>query len=85
MSRIEKIANYTRLTKAPLVKSASIIKNAGLRHHVESQTPISDNIYRFGSAAYFELITEAREHWLSGMMKFCEEDVDLLSSDLGHF
>lgn len=83
MNRLDKIANYTRIAKAPIVKSASLIKNAGLKHHIEKQIPICDNIYRFGSAAYFELITEARQHWISGMMKFCEEDVELLSSDLG--
>jgi hypothetical protein len=83
MNRFEKIAKFTLASRAPVTKSSSLIKNAGLKHHIDSKTPLYDNIYRLGSPAYFELISEAREHWLSGIMKFCDEDIELLSSDIG--
>ena len=78
-----KLEKYSKITKAPIKNNGVQIKNAGLRHHLERKMPISDSIYRFGSPAYFEMITEARDLWLSGVIKFCEEDRDVLSSDIG--
>ena len=31
----------------------------GLRHHVSTKTPLTENVYRIGSDAYFNLIKEA--------------------------
>jgi hypothetical protein len=78
-----KIAKYSRIVKAPEAESVELIRNAGLKHHIERRMPISDSIYRFGSAAHFEMIHEARKLWIDGVVKFSEEDIDILSSDIG--
>jgi hypothetical protein len=83
MDRFNKIIKYAQITKAPDAKNLSVVKNAGLKHHIERRMPLSDSIYRFGSSSYFEMINEARDLWLKGLVKFCEEDVDILSSDIG--
>lgn len=83
MDRLASLIRYAKITKAPESENISIIKNAGLRHHIERRMPLSDSIYRFGSPAYFEMINEARDLWIMGHIKFSEEDIDILESDIG--
>lgn len=83
MSRLQKLIKFAEATVEPMVKEASMIKNAGLKYHVENDIPLYDNIYRLGSPAFFELISEARNLYESGFMKLCEEDEELLNSDIG--
>lgn len=83
MNRTQRLTKLAQITKSPIADNLSVVKNAGLKHHIERKMPLSDSIYRFGSSAYFEMINEARDLWLKGLVKFCEEDIDMLSSDIG--
>jgi len=58
----------------------------GLLHHKKSKTPLTENIYRIGSTAYFKLIKEARTEYQNGnYIPLNEEEKELLESDLGDF
>ena len=40
----------------------------GLEYHLDTNIPIYENIYRFGSREYFNLINEARELYKNGLL-----------------
>jgi hypothetical protein len=52
--------------------------------HIDSRTPISQNIFRFGSDAWAALVRLAREHYQLGRIDdLDEDDFYLLESDAG--
>ncbi len=58
----------------------------GLKHHIDSRTPLTNNIYRIGSDSYFEVISEARKAYNEGIYTpLNEEEKELLESDLGEW
>lgn len=46
---------------------------------------IENNIYRVGSAKYYEYFREAREQFYAGNLELDAADVDIMESDLGNF
>lgn len=81
IAKIHQSANAPRLTKK--AESEEIFE--GIRFHVEQQIPLYSNIYRYGSDSFFENIRKARELWKKGSLEVCEEDLELMESDLGKF
>lgn len=58
----------------------------GLQHHIDTTTPLTDNIYRIGSDEYFNIIREARVEYKKGTYKpLNEEEQEMLESDLGEW
>jgi len=59
----------------------------GLKHHVDNQIPVSENIYRIGSPCYFNVISQAREYYKQGLYEVLneEERVLLENTNLGEF
>lgn len=58
----------------------------GLRHHIDTTTPLTENVYRIGSDSYFQLISEARIAYKKGVyIPINEEEKELLESDLGEW
>ena len=58
----------------------------GLRHHIDTATPLTDNIYRIGSDEYFNIIREARIEYQKGNYKpLNEEEEEMLKSNLGEW
>ena len=58
----------------------------GLRYHIENKTPLTENVYRVGSDAYFNLIKEARVQYKKGnYTPLNEEEKEMLESDLGEW
>ena len=58
----------------------------GLAHHRSTNTPLTENVYRVGSDAYFDLIKEARVQFKKGnYMPLNEEEREMLESDLGEW
>lgn len=58
----------------------------GLQHHVSTKTPLTENVYRIGSDAYFDLIKEARVEYKKGnYTPLNEEEREMLESDLGEW
>lgn len=72
------------------VKSATEFVNAilseGLKYHLENNKPVTENIFRPGSEAFYNVIKEARVIFDSGKVKLCEIDSELFeSTDIGKF
>ncbi len=58
----------------------------GLKHHIDTATPLTDNVYRVGSKKYFNIIKEAKTAYKKGIYKpLNEEEEQLLNSDLGEW
>ena len=58
----------------------------GLAYHIETKTPLTENVYRVGSDAYFNLIKEARVQYKKGnYTPLNEEEKEMLESDLGEW
>lgn len=53
-----------------------------LRYHLDKKISLTENIFRYGSDKYFDVINEAREFHKKGY-KFDDFDKELLESDLG--
>ena len=64
-----------------LLESANV--SEGLQYHISNGIPLTDNIYRMGSSAYFNIFNEARELFNSGKLDVCEEYKWMLESDIG--
>ena len=54
-----------------------------LNYHITNEVPLNDNIFRFGSEEFFNVINEARELYYEGMVELNEDDVELIESDFG--
>lgn len=58
----------------------------GLKHHILTNKPLTENVYRIGSDAYFETFKEARVAYKKGIYKpLNEEEREALDSDLGEW
>lgn len=72
------------------VKSATEFVNAilseGLKYHLDNNKPVTENIFRPGSKAFYNVIKEARQVFDSGNVQLCEIDRKLFeSTDIGKF
>ena len=68
-------------------KAPRAILSEGLKHHIDTNKPLTEHLYRAGSRAYFDLFAEARSLYSRGILEFThEDDVALLTeTNLGHF
>ena len=68
-------------------KAPKAILSEGLKHHIDTNKPLTEHLYRAGSRAYFDLFAEARSLYSRGILEFThEDDVALLTeTNLGHF
>ncbi len=69
--------------KSLLLESKTRISQE-LRYHIANNIPVSKNIFRHGSAKFFEVINEAKTLYKSGEY-YNENDTDILQTDLGEF
>ena len=80
--KIIKEALESHLEKTLILTENTKISDS-LRYHIENKLSLTDNIYRVYSKAYFDLVNEVRNLWLSGKIKLNEEDTLMVKSDLG--
>jgi len=68
-------------------KAPKTILSEGLKHHIDTNKPLTEHLYRAGSRAYFDLFAEARSLYSRGILEFThEDDLALLTeTNLGHF
>lgn len=57
--------------------------STGLQYHLDNNIPLTENIYRTYSEAYFKLINEVRNLHKQGLIHLCEEDQELIKLDVG--
>jgi hypothetical protein len=55
----------------------------GLAYHLENKIPLAEQVYRYGSTSYFDLINEARLH--QDVLTLSETDKEILATDIGTF
>ena len=64
----------------------SVNISESLKYHLENNKPITENIFRPGSEAFYEVIKEARELFDLGRVTLCDVDNELYeSTDIGKF
>jgi len=62
----------------------SAILSEGMKWHLDNQKPITENIFRPGSKAFYELITEARNLFDNKKTEFCKLDKTIFeTTDIG--
>ena len=67
--------NWDRLTKEDI--------SEGLKFHLEKRIPIRENIYRFGSDSYLDLLKEVRSLYFKGELELSKLDEEFILSDIG--
>jgi hypothetical protein len=72
------------------VKKASdfvnVIFSESLKYHLENNKPITENIFRPGSEAFYQVIKEARQLFDEGKVELCEIDKEIYeSTEIGKF
>ena len=76
--------NIKKLIKKVLTESVEKpLISEHLNYHITNDVPLNDNIFRFGSEEFFNVIQEARELYFEGMEELSEDDVELVESDFG--
>jgi len=59
------------------------IISEGLRYHLDNQIPLVENVYRYGSESYFNLINEVRKLQSEDKVDISYLDKELLNTDIG--
>ena len=59
------------------------IVSEGLRYHLDNQIPLVENVYRYGSESYFNLINEVRNLYNGGKVDLSFMDEELIKTDIG--
>lgn len=54
-----------------------------LKYHIDHQIPLYENVYRIYSPAYFQLVEEVRHLYLQDSIALCDEDAELVESNIG--
>jgi hypothetical protein len=77
-----KEALETQLDKTLLLKENVEVSDA-LKYHIDNSISLTDNVFRFYSESYFDLVNEVRELYNKGKIDLNEEDRLMVESDLG--
>jgi hypothetical protein len=82
--------NTCKTTKQTLTLNENIapreILSDGLKHHIDNNKPLTEQVYRAGSDSYFNLWAEARSLYSRGIIEVEKDDKEILTeTDLGHF
>lgn len=75
--------NFKNYYEANLVLLTDQKISENLKYHIENNIKLSENVFRIHSDSYFSLIKEARNLYKYNLLEVCDEDADLLESDLG--
>ena len=76
-----------RIEKMVIKELQEQLFKPGLKHHVENNIPLTENIYRIGSPCYFNVIKQGREYYKMGLYETTNPDeIDLFeNTDLGEW
>ena len=64
-----------------LTKKESI--SEGLQYHINKKIPLTENVYRYGSEGFFNLINETRELYRKNLIKLNDVDTEMMKTDIG--
>ena len=83
----EDLVDNTKLIESVLrsyTKEKTVISEE-LQYHIDNSLSLTENVFRYGSPKYFDVINEARKLYSEGYNQWSEEEVELLESDRGKF
>jgi hypothetical protein len=83
----EDLVDDTKLIESVLksyTKEKTVISEE-LQYHIDNSLSLTENVFRYGSPKYFDVINEARKLYSEGYNQWSEEEVELLESDRGRF
>lgn len=66
-----------------LILKEDVDVSDSLQYHIQENLTLSENVFRIYSKKYFELVNEVRDLYNENMIHLNEEDVELISTDLG--
>lgn len=70
------------INRMVITENRTIISE-GLRYHLDNQIPLLENVYRYGSESYFNLINEVRNLYNEGKVDLSFMDEELIKTDIG--
>jgi hypothetical protein len=70
------------INRMVITENRTIISE-GLRYHLDNQIPLLENVYRYGSESYFNLINEVRGLYNEGKVDLSFMDEELIKTDIG--
>ena len=83
----EDLVDDTKLIESVLksyTKEKTVISEE-LQYHIDNRISLTENVFRYGSPKYFDVINEARKLYNDGNSEWSEEEIELLESDRGKF
>jgi hypothetical protein len=80
---VKKILKEAAKVRESMVITENVDVTDNLKYHIENQIPLSENVFRSHSDAFFNLINEVRYLYENGMIELSEKDVEIVESDLG--
>ena len=83
----EDLVDDTKLIESVLrsyTKEKTVISEE-LQYHINNRISLTENVFRYGSPKYFDVINEARKLYNDGNSEWSEEEIELLESDRGKF
>ena len=57
--------------------------SSNMEYHLMHNIPINENVFRYGSEAFFSLIKESRSN--IGKIEYTKEELEFLNTDIGEF
>lgn len=70
----------------PASQFVSNVVSESLKYHLDNNKPVTENIFRPGSEAFYDVIKEARQLFEKGRVNLCDIDKDLFeSTEIGNF
>jgi hypothetical protein len=66
-----------------LILKENVEVSENLQYHIQENLSLTENVFRVYSKKYFELVNEVRELYNEGKIQLNEEDVEVVSTDLG--
>ena len=68
-------------TSIKLLKEVKV--SQPLQYHLNNKIPLTENIFRTYSKAYFDLINEVRDLHINNSILLCEDDLEIIQLDIG--
>jgi hypothetical protein len=78
-----KFKDFINKKESSMHLASEVIVSKNLKYHIDNKIPLSENIFRIYSKAYFDLINEARDLYDRDLLEVTDEDAELLETDLG--
>jgi hypothetical protein len=54
-----------------------------LKYHLDNRIPLTENVFRFASEGYLNLLKETRSLYFKGKLRLSEEDEEFILTDIG--